>query len=189
MTLYYDSLGKRKDVKVGRYLGALVPVRVVPKIDEDAYSGTVQMVRIKTGTRKVYVDKACKRVQYIFKNRKGTTPYKILESDIDPNCAAVRITNALGISQVANKGYKGYISVNDYDTLETVSIPAALNGVESVTGNVQIKPQLFIITSVEQALDGVYVEAKHVFYELLQNATTYKTDNTVQGAAACRHVL
>lgn len=189
MTLYYDSLGKWKEVKVGRYLGALVPVRVVPKIDEDAYSGTVQMVRIKTGTRKVYVDKACKRVQYIFKNRKGTTPYKILESDIDPNCAAVRITNALGISQVANKGYKGYISVNDYDTLETVSIPAALNGVESVTGNVQIKPQLFIITSVEQALDGVYVEAKHVFYELLQNATTYKTDNTVQGAAACRQVL
>lgn len=189
MTLYYDSLGKWKEVKVGRYLGALVPVRVVPKIDEDAYSGTVQMVRIKTGTRKVYVDKACKRVQYIFKNRKGTTPYKILESDIDPNCAAVRITNALGISQVANKGYKGYISVNDYDTLETVSIPATLNGVESVTGNVQIKPQLFIITSVEQALDGVYVEAKHVFYELLQNATTYKTDNTVQGAAACRQVL
>lgn len=189
MTLYYDSLGKWKEVKVGRYLGALVPVRVVPKIDEDAYSGTVQMVRIKTGTRKVYVDKACKRVQYIFKNRKGTTPYKILESDIDPNCAAVRITNALGISQVANKGYKGYISVNDYDTLETVSIPAALNGVESVTGNVQIKPQLFIITSVEQALDGVYVQAKHVFYELLKNATTYKTDNTVQGAAACRQVL
>lgn len=189
MTLYYDSLGKWKEVKAGRYLGALVPVRVVPKIDEDAYSGTVQMVRIKTGTRKVYVDKACKRVQYIFKNRKGTTPYKILESDIDPNCAAVRITNALGISQIANKGYKGYISVNDYDTLETVPIPAALNGVESVTGNVQIKPQLFIITSVEQALDGVYVEAKHVFYELLQNATTYKTDNTVQGAAACRQVL
>ena len=189
MTLLYDENEKWKAVKVGRYISALVPVRVVPKIENDAYSTSIQKIRIKTGTRKVYVDRECKRVYVLYKDRNAITPYKSIEKDIDPESELAVTMVKDGVAEIRTKSYKACINVNDYETIETVSIPAALNGVESVTGTTRLKPQLFIITSVEQTLEGMIVTAKHVFYELLQNATAYKTENTVQGAAACRQIF
>ena len=187
MTLHYDKNGKWKEVKPGRYLCALVPVRVTPKIENDAYAATIQKIRVKTGTRQTYVTKTKKQVYYYYYDREGVFHEK--ESKIDPESAVARYLVDYGVAEIRNKDFTAYISVDDYDVIEQLAIPAALDGVETVTGTARLKPQFFIITDVKQTLENVTVTAKHVFYELLQNATTYKTENKVQGAAACRQVF
>lgn len=187
MTLQYDELGKWKEAKVGRYISALVPVRVVPAIENDSYSTTIQKIRVKSGTRKVYVDKTCKKVLYIYKDLNGMYAHK--ELDIDPEGWLAKRYVAIGLGEIVTGTTRAYMYQDDYEIIEQVEIPPALDGVESVTGTARLKPQFFIITSVEQTLEGMIVTAKHVFYELLANATTYKTENTVQGAAACRQVF
>lgn len=187
MTLHYDKHGKWKEAKVGRYIKAMVPVRVVPFIEDDSYSTTVQKIKIKSGTKQTYVSKKMDVVYLLNKEEDGM--YYDKATNIPPDSIVVAKAVAAGIAEIRTDTVKTYIYVDDYDYIETVEIPAALDGVESVTGSARLKPQFFIITSVEQTLDGMIVTAKHVFYELLHNATTYKTENTVQGAAACRQVF
>lgn len=188
MTLHYDKNGKWKEAKVGRYIKAYVPVRVVPKIEDDAYSGTIQKIKIKSGTRQTYVNKSRDMLYLLLKDGNGNyydreMPHVPTESWLS------NIWTENGIAEIRTQSVKVYMNVDDFDYIETVEIPAALDGVETVTGETRVKPQFFIITSVEQSLDGMIVTAKHVFYELLHNATTYKTENTVQAAAACRQVF
>lgn len=190
MTLQYDELGKWKEAKVGRYIIAMVPVRVVPAIENDSYSTTIQKVKIKSGVSKVYVDKTCKKVMGV-RNKADGSGYTFFEPSIelDPESSYVQQWVKQGIAAIQTEKTKVYVYQDDYEIIEQVEIPPALDGVESVTGTARLKPQFFIITSVEQTLEGMIVTAKHVFYELLANATTYKTENTVQGAAACRQVF
>ncbi len=187
MTLHYDKWGKWKEVKVGRYISALVPVRVVPAIDDDSYSTAIQKIKVKSGTSKVYVDKTCQKVLY--KSWFSPKEYSHTELHVDPESIMATQLVRAGVAEIVTSGFKGYVYQDDYETIEQVEIPPALDGVEFVTGTARLKPQFFIITSVEQTLEGMIVTAKHVFYELLANATTYKTENTVQGAAACRQVF
>ena len=189
MTLQYDELGKWKEVKVGRYIIAMVPVRVVPAIDNDSYSTTIQKIKIKTGVSKVYTDKTCKKVMGISKNKNGQFTTFEPSITIDPDSFLAKMFVSHGSATIVTDKTKVYVYQDDYEIIEQVEIPPALDGVESVTGTARLKPQFFIITSVEQTLEGMIVTAKHVFYELLANATTYKTENTVQGAAACRQVF
>lgn len=189
MTLQYDEFGKWKEAKVGRYIGTMVPVRVVPAIENDSYSRTVQKVKIKSGVSKVYSDKTCQKVMGIRKEANGQFTLFEPSINIDPDSFMAKMFVSHGSATIVTEKTKVYVYQDDYEIIEQVEIPPALDGVESVTGTARLKPQFFIITSVEQTLEGMIVTAKHVFYELLANATTYKTENTVQGAAACRQVF
>ncbi|MBO7252269.1 MAG: phage tail protein, partial [Oscillospiraceae bacterium] len=189
LTLQYDEFGKWKEVKVGRYIRAMVPVRVTPIIENDSYSTTVQKIKIKSGTKQTYLTKQMDVVYLLKKPDEETGLYYEKATNLSPDSIVVAGAVAAGIAEIRTENVRTYIYVDDYDYIETVEIPAALDGVESVTGTARLKPQFFIITSVEQTLDGMIVTAKHVFYELLHNATTYKTENKVQGAAACRQVF
>lgn len=189
MTLQYDELGKWKEAKVGRYIGTMVPVRVVPAIENDSYSTTVQKIKIKSGVSKVYSDKTCQKVMGIRKEANGQFTLFEPSITIDPDSFMAKMFVSHGSATIVTDKTKVYVYQDDYEIIEQVEIPPALDGVESVTGTARLKPQFFIITSVEQTLEGMIVTAKHVFYELLANATTYKTENTVQGAAACRQVF
>ena len=189
LTLQYDPYGKWKEVKVGRYIRAMVPVRVTPIIENDSYSTTVQKIKIKSGTKQTYLTKQMDVVYLLKKPDEETGLYYEKATNLSPDSIVVAGAVVAGIAEIRTENVRTYIYVDDYDYIETVEIPAALDGVESVTGTARLKPQFFIITSVEQTLDGMIVTAKHVFYELLHNATTYKTENKVQGAAACRQVF
>lgn len=187
MTLHYDSNGKWKEAKVGRYIKAMVPVRVVPFIEDDSYSTTIQKIRIRNGTKKTYTTKKMDVVHVLCKDDAGM--YYDKATNLSPDDTVVAKAVAAGVAEIRTDTIRSFIYEADYDVIEQMEIPAALDGVETVTGTARLKPQFFIITSVEQTLDGMIVTAKHVFYELLNNATTYKTENTVQGAAACRQVF
>ena len=187
MTLHYDKHGKWKEAKVGRYIKAMVPVRVVPFIEEDSYSTTIQKIRIRNGTKKTYTTKKMDVVHVLCKDDAGM--YYDKATNLSPDDTVVAKAVAAGVAEIRTDTIRSFIYEADYDVIEQMEIPAALDGVETVTGTSRLKPQFFIITSVEQTLDGMIVTAKHVFYELLNNATTYKTENTVQGAAACRQVF
>lgn len=185
MTLIYDALGKWKNVTVGSYIKCRVPVRVMPKIDDDAYASTVKKVKFKAGSHQVYTTRTKKKTIVTYKREDEThLVNKPLFAYIAKEADVENMT-----TKVITESWTGWVSVNDYEYLETLSIPAALNGVESIAGTTRLKYQLFILTGVEQTLEGIAVTAQHVFYELLQNATGYKTENRVQGAAACRQVF
>lgn len=189
LTLQYDEYGKWKEVKVGRYIRAMVPVRVTPFIEDDSYCTTIQKVKIKSGTKQTYLTKNMDVVYLLKKPDEDTGMYYEKATNLSPDSIVVARGVAAGIAEIRTEAVRTYVTVDDYDVLEQVEIPPALDGVESVTGTSRLKPQFFIITNVEQTLEGMIVTAQHVFYELLQNATTYKTENTVQGAAACRQVF
>jgi len=189
LTLQYDPYGKWKEVKVGRYIRAMVPVRVTPFIEDDSYCTTVQKVKLKTGTKQTYLTKKKDVVYLLYKPDIDNGGYYEKATNLSPDSVVVALGVKAGIAEIRTENVRTYVTVDDYDVIEQVEIPAALDGVESVTGTARLKPQFFIITNVEQTLEGMVVTAQHVFYELLQNATTYKSENTVQGAAACRQVF
>lgn len=83
----------------------------------------------------------------------------------------------------------GYVPTKNLQYIETVQIPAALNGAEAICETTRLRDQLFTITDVEETNEGIRVTADHVFYELQKNYTKYKSDNAVTGAAACVAVL
>jgi phage minor structural protein len=189
LTLPYDPYGKWKEVKVGRYIRAMVPVRVTPFIENDSYCTTIQKVKIKSGVKQTYLTKKQDVVYLLKKPDEDNGGYYEKATNLSPDSIVVAMGVAAGIAEIRTENVRTYMYVDDYEVIEQVEIPAALDGVESVTGTSRLKPQFFIVTSVEQTLDCMYVTAQHVFYELLHNATTYKTENKVQGAAACRQVF
>ena len=184
MMLIYDKLGKWKNVKVGCYIKCRVPVRVVPKIENDAYAATVKTVKFKSGSHSVYTTRERKKKIIVYSDADES---HIVKKPIV--YAAKSMYHEETVTNIVTESWSGWVSANEYEEKEEIAIPAALNGVETVTGTTRLKDQLFIITSVEQTLNDITVTAQHVFYELTPNATTYKSANTVQGAAACRQVL
>ena len=52
LTLCYDELRKWAAVKVGSYIKAQVPVRVPPKITDNAYDQEIMTWRVKSGLEK-----------------------------------------------------------------------------------------------------------------------------------------
>ena len=189
LTLPYDPYGKWKEVKVGRYIRAMVPVRVTPFIENDSYSTTIQKIKIKNGVKQTYLTKKKDVVYMLNVPDEVNGGYYDRATTLPPDSKMVALSVEAGVAEIRTETVRTYVYVDDYEVIEQIEIPAALDGVESVTGTSRLKPQFFIVTSVEQTLDCMYVTAQHVFYELLHNATTFKTENKVQGAAACRQVF
>lgn len=197
MALVYDDLGKWKHVQVGRYLKAKVPVRVPPVIADDAYATVVKSYKVIEQPQ-TYNLRAARALQVsnkipLFFNSKALdygAPHALLGIG-DVVFEKKQTTSGSGLPKgiyAPGKG-SGVVKAENLEYIEDVTIPACLNGLETVTGTVRLMYQYFIITEVIQDLNGISVTAQHVFYELLNNYTTYKTENTVQGAAACVQVL
>ena len=88
------------------------------------------------------------------------------------------------------KGFgTGWTLKSNLEFVEERVITGKFHGVENVEDAVRKQYQLFQVTSVEQTLDGVTVTAQHVFYELLHNFTTYKTEKQVPAATAIKGVF
>ena len=88
---------------------------------------------------------------------------------------------------------RGYIKKAEFDALNvsTVSIPANFAGLEAVDVPTRLQDQLFRIYEVEESEDYVTVHARHVWYDNLQNYTTWEPTKDTQytGAAVCRNIL
>lgn len=205
MTLPYDSIGKWQQVKVGRYIKAKVPVRTPPDIDDNAYAQVVESYRVveapavatyslRSVARAVNPDLRENRVPLFFNSQArdyaqpsallgvGDTVYKKKKS-YKPALTPEEKEQEEEV-YAPGKG-SGVVAPENLEYIEEVTIPPALNGLEAAAGAVRLEYQLFIVTDVVQGEKNVEITAQHVFYELLNNYTTFKTENEISGAAAC----
>ena len=189
MRLCYDPLEKWKAVKVGNYLKALVPVRVPPKIVKNKYAQEVMTFKVKSsvttyayvwvsswgvteagefggedGEWPVFQSGPLKRKVKIKRRIRAGAKVQVLEQHDDGRCKVYIPSVGSGWTQIDNL---------EQDVSHT--IPATFAGVESATTATRLAYQLFQVTSVEQTLDSVAVTAQHVFYELANTYTTYKS--------------
>ena len=206
MRLIYDDLNKWAAVKVGSYVKAMVPVRVPPKISDNAYDREIMTYRVKasvTATAWVYVSSGYVResisapaAKSLFYNIAATggggepkevkvkrkiragTEVQVLETKDDGTCRVY----AKGIG-------KGWTFLENLEPVVASTIPDTFSGVESVVTPSRLEYQLFQVTAIEQTLDHVDVTAQHVFYELLHSYTNYKTEWPVEAYEAINGVF
>lgn len=206
MRLIYDDLHKWAAVKVGSYVKAMVPVRVPPKISDNAYDREIMTYRVKgsvTATAWVYVSSgyvresisapAAKSLFYniaatggggepkevkVKRKIKAGTEVQVLETREDGTCRVY----AKGIG-------KGWTFLENLEPVVASTIPDTFSGVESVVTPSRLEYQLFQVTAIEQTLDHVDVTAQHVFYELLHSYTNYKTEWPVEAYEAINGVF
>lgn len=152
-------------------LKAEVPVRTCPEIAEGALVTSVETWHVKAG--------ASKASRYLYSKPAGGKKRKLL-----PEGTTVFITAKSDTRYKARTGkYVGWIAVTaiEYDLVQIIADdPAAI---ETVIPAWTRREQLFRIYSVDVQDTGVKVKARHIFYDLLGNITTYAADAPTCGAA------
>ena len=212
LNLCYDPLNKWAAVKVGSYIKAQVPVRVPPKIIDGTYAQTVTKYKVKNSITRyatVYQSKGLvgrydptgsalvpipPEDKYLY-----WEPFEVLAEVRVPVKVSYRLKAGDEVQLLEKRGEQckiyapgfgtGWTLESNLEEVQVQEIVEGFDGVENVTDAVRKQYQLFQVTSVEQTLDGVTVSAQHVFYELLHNFTTYKTEKKVEAAAAIEGVF
>lgn len=206
MRLCYDKLGKWKAVKPGCYIKAKVPVRVPPKIVDGYYSETLTTYRvIETVNRTVTVYESTGRViesKEVPGLKQMYYAVDVIDAD-EPKPVKYKYTAKAGdeVQLLEEDGEKckvysksfgtGWMLKSNLEEVKTENILGTFDAVENVTDAVRLQYQLFLVNQVEQTLDGVTVNALHVFYELLPNFSTYKTGEkeTVEASVAINGIF
>ncbi len=200
MTLCYDSLGKWRAVKPGCYIKAKVPVRVPPKIVNTVYSETLTTYKVKSSVTRyatVYTSKG-EVTRDVMKPEGFGFRYMLDATSGSGGGKEVKVKKTLKagaeVQVLEDDGTRckiyaksfgtGWTLKSNLEEVKTDVIVDSFSGVENVTDAVRLQYQLFQVTQVEQTLDGVTVTALHVFYELLPNFTTYKTEEAVEVSTA-----
>ena len=167
----YDPWGKWRGLVAGNIITAQVPVRTTPEIENGAVVTSVEVYTVRPNSE---IPKA---QRYLYKKKTGNKKLKLV-----PGGTKVVVTSkpAEGRWKVKTSKYgTGWMEPNaiSFEIIET--LPEDTDGMESVLPSWSIRPQLFVIQSVEQNDDGVTATALHVSYQLLKNVTTYKKNGSV----------
>lgn len=205
MRLCYDSLNKWAAVKVGSYIKAQVPVRVPPKITDNAYDQEIMTWRVKSNIEKettVWVSAGNVRerdadgTKALFYNIAvaggGGKPKEVKRKRYLSAGSEVQVLEQKSDGKVkvySPKFGTGWTLDSNLEQVVSNKIPATFAGVESVVTPTRLQYQLFQVTSVEQTLDGVSVTAQHVFYELLHTVTNYKAKYPVEAFSAINGIF
>jgi phage minor structural protein len=119
--------------------------------------------------------------------------YSLYEDVVDGLHFVQATVEKLAESQRKQRTYTGYITREEFNSLNvsTVPIPQNFAGLEAVDVPTRLQEQLFRIYEVEESEDYVTVHARHVWYDNLQNYTTWEPTEETQytGAAVCRNIL
>lgn len=192
MRLLYDELNKWAAVKVGSYIKAMVPVRVPPKITNNAYDREIMTYRVK-GTVKatatvwqsagvVFPSMSFPEEKALFYQSMGVgavdtkKPVKVNRNIRPGTEVQVLETKDDGTCRVYAEGVgKGWTFLENLEPVVSSTIPATFSGVEAVVTPSRLEYQLFQVTAIEQTLEYVDITAQHVFYELLHTFTNYRT--------------
>lgn len=119
--------------------------------------------------------------------------YSLYEDVVDGLHFVQATVEKLAESQRQQRTYTGYITREEFNSLNvsTVPIPQNFAGLEAVDVPTRLQEQLFRIYEIEESEDYVTVHARHVWYDNLQNYTTWEPTEETQysGAAVCRNIL
>lgn len=200
-----DPWGKWRVLEDGVILKTMVPVRLVPEVDDGAY---VESVDVYTVART-----ATKYQRYIYyastsekdpkeKTSKGqrTKHKKLLKrgatvtvlADPRPGDSSYRYKVRVGSGKKRVTGYMEKAGL----TLKQASVPVAptQEGLEADAPSYAIQQQLFRIYEVETEADGgnpgsVTVRARRLVYDLLGNICTYRATTNVSCQQVCEEIL
>lgn len=119
--------------------------------------------------------------------------YSLYEDVVDGLHFVQATVEKLAESQRQQRTYTGYITREEFNSLNvsTVPIPQNFAGLEAVDVPTRLQEQLFRIYEVEESEDYVTVHARHVWYDNLQNYTIWEPteDTEYTAAAVCRNIL
>lgn len=167
-----DQEGRWAYLTEGRIIKAEVPVRTVPAItDEGDLVTSIEVWSIKAGVRP----------NLYYKATGGKIRKKKLASGLQVNIVKKGATRykALFNGRKKVKGkwknyvYYGWINATALEYVTELSIDPDPAAIETVAPAWKETDQLFRIYSTELTDKGVTVKARHIFYDLLGNITTW----------------
>lgn len=172
LRMAYDKHDKWKSIHVGNLVKAKVPVRTPPSIENNAYATTIE-------TYKVVVNPL---QRFSFVNVPITEMNGLIIDNLEIGETVAKVKNNTYKKQ---GGATGQVAQQNLQYLETVTVPPSLTNVESVLPSARLEYQLFTIIEVRQDLQGVYITAEHVSYQLRDNYCNFQTSNDITCAAMC----
>lgn len=203
ITMHYDKDDRWKALKVGNIIKAEVPVRVPPVLANGEYLDTVdisyvnhldlQQFAIKMDLQKhadtqyteVYGDQETTYIIHImpYTGTGGQQYMLYMYSD------GRQVSKIVGDKEKGT-GTNGYTRKPVIKTDEQ-PIPQRFSGLEAVLIPTRMRDQFFVIDSVIEGDESVEVTASHIWYQLLKNYTTYKSqeNQTVSGYSACKNIM
>lgn len=166
-----DKYGKWQYLSEGNVLSVPIPVRSAPEIQ----NGTTVMV------------------YEVYTISSGATPkQRTLYAKRDKDTVMCRMDVGMRVNVLDKKGDRwkirtdktgtGYIDPAAVEYSETVDMTAD----DGVLPSWSIRPQFFDIVDVRAGNEDVTVTAKHIFYRLLKNNTSYTNVSAVSLAAAAQ---
>ena len=186
-----DEWARYTQLAVGRILKAPVPVRSLPEIENGEIVSSVEYWQVKEGASKdirwAYSKESggCrtglpKPLQRVTVVKKGNSRYKIKYTKID--------------SKGKKSSASGWINKNALEYISEQDIGDDPNAIEEVAPAWSVREQYFRIYEVRSSDmngegRGVTVSARHIFYDLMGNLTTYKPEGAVGCQAALDGIL
>lgn len=186
-----DEWARYTQLAVGRILKVPVPVRSLPEIENGEIVSSVEYWQVKEGASKdirwAYSKESggCrtglpKPLQRVTVVKKGNSRYKIKYTKID--------------SKGKKSSASGWINKNALEYISEQDIGDDPNAIEEVAPAWSVREQYFRIYEVRSSDmvgegRGVTVSARHIFYDLMGNLTTYKPEGAVGCQAALDGIL
>ena len=186
-----DEWARYTQLAVGRILKVPVPVRSLPEIENGEIVSGVEYWQVKAGASKesrfLFTKesggcriKLCKPLQRVTVVKKGSGRYKIKATFTD--------------SKGKKSSASGWINKNALEYISEQDIGDDPNAIEEVAPAWSVREQYFRIYEVRSSDmvgegRGVTVSARHIFYDLMGNLTTYKPEGAVGCQAALDGIL
>ena len=186
-----DEWARYTQLAVGRILKVPVPVRSLPEIENGEIVSSVEYWQVKEGAAKdirwAYSKESggCrtglpKPLQRVTVVKKGNSRYKIKYTKTD--------------SKGKKSSASGWINKNALEYISEQDIGDDPNAIEEVAPAWGVREQYFRIYEVRSSDmngegRGVTVSARHIFYDLMGNLTTYKPEGAVGCQAALDGIL
>lgn len=166
-----DEVGRWSYLQDGYILKAEIPVRTCPEIADGALLTSIETWHVKPG--------ATKAQRYLYSKATGGKKKKLLAP------GTVVFVTAKGANRYkARTGkYVGWIAIAaiEYELVQVIpDDPAAI---EQVIPAWSVRPQLFRIYQSDLTDKSVKIKARHIFYDLLGNCTTYVANAPTCGQA------
>lgn len=183
-----DEFGAYLNLIEGNILVVPVPVRTTPEIQNEKVVTTVWTYKVKP-------------VKQLTSTKQRTLYKKKTESGKIKVLPAGAVVTVVSKSEKENERWKvkssygtGWITTNSdgpegFELVTEHKIADNSKSIEEVQSPWSVTPQYFRIHTVKKNMDGYEVEARHISYDLLYNASIYEAASAVTLQTALNGVL
>lgn len=178
-----DDFGRHTTLRRGNILVIPVPVRTTPEIQNGSCVTTVWTYKVKPLNQLT-----SKNQRTLYKKSTGSGKMKVMNAgDVVTVVQLLQDENARW--KVKSKYGTGWIDPNGFELVTEHSLDDNSHAIEEIQSPWRVTDQYFRIYQVNKTLDGVSVSARRIHYDLLKNATRYKTEAVVNLQTALDGIL